>query len=147
MEAYVLTWNPAKWQWADLAAAIEVTRNGALYKCQWSTGNTRRIRPGGRLYLLRQGVEPRGIMAAGIATSRVEHVQHHNPAQAAQGQMANRVWVEFDRIVEPGGEGFLHRQTLVERVPDAVANWRPAASGMSLSIEEAYLVEQFWCQG
>ncbi|GAC1475232.1 MAG: hypothetical protein NVSMB9_27250 [Isosphaeraceae bacterium] len=68
---YLLTWNPKRHAWANLEAEVRATTEGRLvYRHRWSSGSTKRIRRGDRLFLLRQGVEPRGIMAAGWATSK-----------------------------------------------------------------------------
>src|SRR4051812_1432251 len=68
---YLLTWNPNNWPWDDLEFVAGKTAEGRHVDDRWSCGNTKRIRAGDRLFLLRQGVEPRGIMAAGWATSMV----------------------------------------------------------------------------
>ncbi len=46
MAAYIYTWNPEKWRWADLQDAIYQVNNGEDYEMFWSCGNTKRIQPG-----------------------------------------------------------------------------------------------------
>lgn len=59
MRTFLLTWNPAQW-------------NGEITSpMRWSCGNTKSIRKGDRLFLLRQGEEPRGVCGAGWAASDV----------------------------------------------------------------------------
>jgi len=71
---YLLTWNPTQWA-------------GPLGREQeWSCGRNRRIKEGDRLFLIRQGSEPRGIVAAGWATS--------DAYEDADDVLCVRLWVE-----------------------------------------------------
>jgi 5-methylcytosine-specific restriction protein A len=69
MPTFLLTWNPARWPWADSAEASQQMADGTPYPSRWSTGNTKKIAHGDRVFLLKQGEEPRGITAAGRVTS------------------------------------------------------------------------------
>jgi 5-methylcytosine-specific restriction protein A len=65
MSTYLLTWSPKKWPWEDLSRRIgEIARQGFCVS-DWSCGNNKSIARGDRLFLLRQGEEPRGIVGAG----------------------------------------------------------------------------------
>ncbi|GIG30215.1 hypothetical protein [Cellulomonas marina] len=71
MRTFLLTYNPRRWQvpadeWDALRSG---TGRGETVPGDWSTGQRRDVDPGDRLFLLRQGSEPRGIVAAGWATS------------------------------------------------------------------------------
>jgi hypothetical protein len=57
---YLLTWNPNSWHWDNLEVQVRATAEGRQIDDRWSCGNTKQIRVGDRLFLLRQGVEPRG---------------------------------------------------------------------------------------
>lgn len=67
--AYVLIWNPSEWPWDedDYAEKVRQTAVGKLLPSQWSCGNTKKIRPGDRLYLLRVESE-RGLIGSGLVT-------------------------------------------------------------------------------
>jgi len=145
MATYILTWNPKKWTWTDLDESIEAVRSGERHQRIWSTGVTRRIQPGDRMFLLRQGVKPKGIMGSGYATTTVFDHPHYDKARAAKGETAPRVMVEFDVMLEPGGEGFLPTELLSERVPGVY--WQPNASGMSIEPAEAAKLEALWKKG
>ena len=49
MPTFLLTWNPARWHWSNLAEVSEQTAAGTPYCFRWSTGNTRRITQGDRV--------------------------------------------------------------------------------------------------
>jgi len=59
MPAYLLTWNPNNFPWTD-SKVVDEMAGGAIPPLRWSCGNTRTIDIGSRVFILRQGVEPRG---------------------------------------------------------------------------------------
>lgn len=99
--AYLLTWNPNNWPWDNLEDQVRSTFSGRPVDDRWSCGNTKRLRIGDRLFLLRQGVEPRGIMAAGWATSSSYEGPHWDAERRNHGDTALHVDVRFDRILNP----------------------------------------------
>lgn len=69
LATYLLAWNPRRWDWEAIDDHVqELERKGATVR-RWSCANSRRIREGDRLFLIRQGEEPRGIFASGVADS------------------------------------------------------------------------------
>ena len=65
MTTYLLTWNPSKWPWPELDDCIREIRATGHYRERWSCGRNRKIVEGDRVFLLRQGLEPRGIVGSG----------------------------------------------------------------------------------
>ena len=81
---FLLTWNPDQVRPEDLAEDAEVTQEeGLLFHRRWSTGPRKNLPPGSRVFLLRQGVEPRGIVASGWSLSEPEAEAHENYANFA----------------------------------------------------------------
>lgn len=74
LTTYLLTWNPDKWKWTELPNQVKALARGETVVDEWSTGGRVNMEPGARLFILRQGSDPRGIFASGIATS---HVYNH----------------------------------------------------------------------
>ncbi|MEU1244229.1 hypothetical protein ABZ388_28085 [Micromonospora parva] len=73
----VVTWNPAKWNpdgtWAEqrYPQQVEAVADGGLLRGRWATvTRTSGVEPGDRVFLLRQGGEPRGVIGSGT-TSRI----------------------------------------------------------------------------
>jgi hypothetical protein len=63
---YLLTWNPSKhFTWEDLREEIEEVESGFHPGGSWSCGLTKGIVEGDRVFLMRLGDEPRGIVASG----------------------------------------------------------------------------------
>ena len=134
MSTWLLTWNPLNWEWKSLDSDIEAVKKTGALRTQWSTGNNKSIQPGDRLFLLKQGVDPKGIIASGKAVSAVYGKDHWDPERAAKGVKANEVDLDFDAIVPPdcvlpvaalqaGGLADVHwaTQTSGIRIPDQAA--------------------------
>ncbi len=71
--AYLLTWNPAKSSWSNLPDAVANLRKGvqpADRGARWSVIN-HGIKAADRLFLVRVGSEPKGIIGSGKAISSV----------------------------------------------------------------------------
>ena len=63
---YLLTWNPKRWTWTDQEDNIQTVQSEGSLVLPWSCGTTRKIRSGDRVFLMRLGVEPKGIIGSGI---------------------------------------------------------------------------------
>jgi hypothetical protein len=144
MPTFLLTWNPARWPWANLAEASHQTAAGTSYASRWSTGNTKKIARGDRVFLLKQGEEPRGVIAAGRVTSEgVYEAPHYDPQRASQGDTALRADVEFVRILNPAENAPLSVEDI--RVgPLAAVYWSIPASGTELADDAARALEDLW---
>jgi Domain of unknown function (DUF6438) len=63
---FLLTWNPSKhFRWENLQTEIEEVESGFHQGTSWSCGVTRRIVEGDRVFLMRLGDEPRGMVGSG----------------------------------------------------------------------------------
>ena len=67
--AFLLAWNPESWQWTELQADIARVRSGEDVKESWRVANTS-IKVGDRVFLIRLGQEPKGIMGSGYVTGK-----------------------------------------------------------------------------
>lgn len=76
--AFLLTWNPSRWEWSEdeYADSISTTQNGGVSEGRWSVGSRRGgINAGDRAFLVRQHSD-RGIVAAGAFTAGVRREPH-----------------------------------------------------------------------
>lgn len=139
MRAFLLTYNPAKWPWDldDLAEEIEATALGHPVLGRWSTGSTwRKIAPGDRAFLLRQGSEPRGIFASGTFETSVFESEHWD----GTGRTANFADVRWDTVLDPDTP--LPLEVVRDRLPDA--QWSPQASGTEVPTGLIRELEELW---
>ena len=67
MATYLLTWNPDRWNWNNLDEAILELNNTGSYIDSWSCGRTKSIKREDRVFLIRLGKYPKGIIASGWA--------------------------------------------------------------------------------
>jgi Domain of unknown function (DUF6438) len=75
---FLLTWNPSKhFRWENLQTEIEEVESGFHQGTSWSCGVTRRIVEGDRVFLMRLGDEPRGMVGSG-------RVERYNLSGAAR---------------------------------------------------------------
>ncbi len=65
MRTFMLTWNPAQDRPGDLSEAEAAIAEGRAWRDDWSTGVRKDVPIGSRVFLVRQGVDPRGVVASG----------------------------------------------------------------------------------
>ena len=145
MSTYLLTWNPAKWPWEDLTDCIQQIRKTGHYRERWSCGRNRRIVEGDRVFLLRQGLEPRGIVGSGRVVSEVFDDLHWDEAKRAAGQRVWSVAVDFDTLLDADREPILTRAQLKEGVLGHI-HWDPQSSGITVPEEVAKQLEIEWAR-
>lgn len=128
MPTYLLTWNPDVW-------------NGEITSPMgWGCGHTKRIVPGDRLFLMRQGREPRGICASGWAISNV--------IEDDSGDYVSGRYVEMQVEVfrDPASETILTREVLDElnRAAERPMKWGIQSSGTEIPPLVARQLEEAW---
>lgn len=83
---FLFTWNPLKWNWTDLQKSIDYLENVGYVVRRWSCGNSKNIKKGDRIFLVRLGEKPRGIMGSGYAKSSYYIAPHWD---RTEGKTAN----------------------------------------------------------
>ena len=144
MAAYLLTWNPERWNWSYLQKSIaEVKTQGYCHE-SWGCGPTKKIMPGDRVFLIKLGAEPRGIVASGWVTTRVYEDLHWDETASQRGETALYIDVHFDTLLDPE----------IDILPRALLNsgiytrmhWEPRASGVAIPGDIAAQLEKDWAQ-
>ncbi len=143
MDTYLMTWNPDNWKWTNFANDAAQTMKGVAVTERWSCGNTKRIKTGDRLFLLKQGKLPRAIIASGRVTSDVYTDKHWDEAKAAQGKEALYVGADWDTILDYQKEPLLQTSAIDDDKPPQV-NWNTMSSGISISNPVADRMEALW---
>ena len=143
MATYLLTWNPQKWPWKDIQDSIkEISKQGST-KFSWSCGNSKRIVKGDRVFLLRQGLEPRGICASGWAESSSYEELHWRTEKAKKGRTTRYVKVRWDVLLNAETESIFPREWL-DDPPLSDVNWNTQISGITIRSEVADVLEERW---
>jgi len=139
-----MTWNPDNWTWTNLQEQAQRTADGGSVEEPWSCGNSKSVKSGERLFLLKQGRKlPKGIIAAGVSTSKSYQDKHWNSKRAAQGDMANYVEAEWETILDPAYEDLLPVSACqYDGLPSV--NWNTMASGIEIPQPVARILEEVW---
>ncbi len=139
MATYLLTWNPARWQWDDFDECIDAVRENGECQGKWSAGNTRRIQSGDRLFLLKLGEGTCGIIGFGVATGEVFEAAHYTDTERIAFYVP-LVWrgLFHDPILTIEQ---LKQHTELGSRPD---HWSPQASGTSIPDAVATILERLW---
>lgn len=145
MTTYLLTWNPKKWAWIDLQTYIdEIARDGHS-SSDWSCGNNKGIVKGDRVFLLRQGEEPRGICGSGRSDSEVYEGAHWREVKAKAGKVTRYVSVRWDVLLDAERESIFPREWL-NSPPLSSVNWNTLISGINIPDDVAEELEERWAE-
>jgi hypothetical protein len=136
MKAYLFGWNPIKFKWGDLHDDIAKLQAGHKLEEDWSVASHKTIQPGDRAYIVRVGVEPKGIFASGIISSE--------PFLALRkGRTYHRIVIAFDVLLNPDKQPILTLDIL-KTGNLATQTWTPQASGISIRPELVDELEGIW---
>jgi 5-methylcytosine-specific restriction protein A len=134
---YLLTWNPSKSGWISVQEDWENFYSGNRPRLEWSCGNTRKIRVGDRVFLMRLGWREKvtGIVASGWVTGEPLEGQHW------ADDRGSALYIEFepDVFLNPEAEGLLD-----PKVVSRDFNWHPQRSGVTIPNEIAAQLEKVW---
>jgi 5-methylcytosine-specific restriction protein A len=125
--------------WRDLRRDVARVRRSGRLVTDWSCARSRQIRRGDRLFLSRQGVEPRGIVASGWATSD----WYEGPGWRRAGVPCNYVDWRIDVLLDAEREPILPREALSHGVL-ARMYWNTQVSGTRIPDEVARELEKAW---
>jgi 5-methylcytosine-specific restriction protein A len=143
MATYLLTWNPKKsHRWGD-NLEDDFQKNGDMYFGSWSSGKSKNIVSGDRVFLIRLGKDPRGIVASGWADSTVYQRSHWDEALADRGKTGLFVDVRLDTLLDAGKEDIFPRETLNKGILGKM-HWDSQASGVLIPNEVAATLENQW---
>jgi len=134
--AFLFGWNPIKWPWANLDDDIKKLATDGGLKEDWSVASHKAIQVGDRAYIVRLGVEPKGLFASGTITSE--------PYRAfRKGRHYFRVDITLDVLLNPEKERILTLDIL-KTGNLAAQTWAPQASGISIKPELLDELEGLW---
>lgn len=140
MSTYLFAWNPKRWTWADLDAQIEQVGLSCHADNRWSSGNTKQILPGSRFFLIRLGVEPKGIIGSGVTLSTPDYSPHWDESKAASGSETLYCDIRFDYL----SDDVLVTWEELQQPPFSSFRWGVQASGISIPTPVAEALEMLW---
>lgn len=125
MSSYLFAWNPKRWKWVDQPEAICRVSDGEPYDMCWSCGNTKKISVGDTFFLIKLGVEPKGMVGCGYVCSAPYPLPHWDLEKAKKGLTALRTDLLFKALSETP---IMSLEQLQHWYP--TYNWSPQASGL-----------------
>jgi 5-methylcytosine-specific restriction protein A len=141
VSTFLFTWNPQKWNWIDLQESIDHLENVGYIARRWSCGNSKNIKKGDRVFLVRLGEEPRGIIGSGYAKSSYYVSPHWD---GTEGKTANYIDIEFDILINPEKNKPFSKDDLDKVDPNKTQQWFPQQSGISIKPEILSSLESNW---
>ncbi len=141
MNTFLFAWNPNRWDWVDLQESIEHLENVGYVERRWSCGNSKSIKKGDRVFLIRLGEEPRGIMGSGYTKSSYYVAPHWD---GTKGKTTNYIDIEFDILINPENNTLLDKESLESIDQKNVQQWFPQQSGIAIKPEVVDALESNW---
>jgi hypothetical protein len=142
--AYLLAWNPKNFEWPELASLATGLQTASpqakLPQDQWTVSNGR-IKPGDRLFLIRLGEEPKGIVGQGRAISSPFERPHFS---GEAGKTAQAVDLEWEILLDPAKTPILPLSLLQVEIPQV--HWATQSSGIEIPADQQQRLEVLWQQ-
>jgi 5-methylcytosine-specific restriction protein A len=126
-------------------ADIQRCQSDGYLDDRWSCGRNKQLQPGDRIFLLRQGQEPRGLIASGIATSSVFVDQHWGGDDTTRSPIARYVNIRFDVLLDADQEPIFRREWLDAKSLVGV-HWNTQVSGIRIPEPIAQALEREWAR-
>lgn len=139
MNTFLFVWNPKRWTWENIEDDIKQVDLAGKCSLRWSCGNSKSIKPGDRIFLVKVGTEPKGIVGAGFATTAPFPGMHWS----GENKEAFYIDIDFEVLLNPNEEPILTLDIL-KTGKLAQQTWIPQASGISIKPELVDELEAVW---
>ena len=104
----------------------------------WRVAN-KSVKPGDRLFLIRLGKEPKGIMGSGYSMS-VPYQDAHYSGEAEK--TTDYVKLRWDALLDPEHDKILSLAEIQQNIPEI--HWTTQSSGILIPLEAHSKLEQMW---
>lgn len=138
---WLVTWNPANWDWKTYKEWCAGTKEGNKYIEPW-TCSSKQPAVGDDVFLMKTGDKPRGIIAHGVVAKAPYEAPHYNPEKAAEGATTGHIDVEYDRIQDYANEPMLDQEMLKVEFPEQT--WSPMESGIEIKEKYIAAIMKMW---
>ncbi len=144
--AYLLTWNPNNYDWYEYGFLniVKRVKNGEALIDRWSCGNSKKLKEGDKVYMIRLGLEPKGIFASGIVTKASFEDDHWDPEKKRQDITTNYVEFQFLALLDPERDEILDRDILINDPILSKMRWDSQSSGITIKEEVVSKLEKEW---
>jgi len=139
VRAYLFAWNKKLFPWSNHQEIIEQLAAEGKATIRWSCGNTKVIAPGDRMFLIKIGSQPKGMVASGFITKAPFYDVHWKDKQ----QQTLFVEAELDCLFNPDTEPILGLGILATGNL-GTQRWTPQSSGISIKPNLIDELEAVW---
>lgn len=144
MNTFLVTWNPKKFPWKRLKLAGELARKGgAPVFANWTFGRSSKPRPGDRVFLIKVGQEPRGLIGSGKIVSRPESGPHHSDPRRGPQMYARIRW---DYVVNGSKKAVVIARSKLDGAPFRKQRWSNQNPAILIKPEVAAALERLWAE-
>ena len=134
--SWLLNWNPSRYDLGELEEELAELKEKGSTQFGWNCSRTKGIEAGDRVFLMRVGDEPRGLVASGYATGSPEEGDHWEDEAKVTNYVPVR-WEWFDPVP------LISREEL-DDPQFAGVKWSSQASGIRIKGEAADNLEREW---
>jgi hypothetical protein len=140
---YLLTWNPALWEWVEYNQFLDGTIKLPLVRC-WSTQSHKNVKIGDEVFLmlLDENPEHKGIIAWGYVTQEPFEDLHWDKEKRDKGIKTYFIQCTFHEIINIEKYSALRRHQLINAYPDQ--HWAPQGSGIQIQEHIAQELKEVW---
>jgi len=138
---YLVSWNPSRWNWETFEEDRNSTASGGTVVHRWRT-SSKKPKLDDKVFLLRTGDDPRGIIARGRVVREPYSDKHWDSDRAASGEEADFIDVEFDDIRDPRQDAYVAHSTLTSMISGQ--DWSPQSSGIQIKPAAARSLNKLW---
>ncbi len=137
MSTYMLTWNPRQERPVNMDDGIAQIARGKPYRDGWSVGNRRNLALGSRVFLIRQGKAPKGVVAAGFTVSEPEPTNNSD-------DHSNYCDIDFTMVLRGEEEDVLPLDNLQTDPVLKEVHWGSQRGGVEFTEDQAARLEVMW---
>jgi 5-methylcytosine-specific restriction protein A len=139
INTYLFVWNPKRWTWETLEDDIEQLDVVGGLRTSWKCGNTKSIIIGDRIFLIKVGTEPKGVIGAGYATSIPFNKKWND-----ENEESLFIDIAFEVLLNPDKEPILTLDVLKTGNLVKQYSWTPQASGITVRPDIVDELEAVW---
>ncbi len=133
MNTFLFIWNPKIDPWETIEKEINKIERKGKARFTWRTGGRKNIQIGDRIFMVKLGTYPKGIIGVGHASSI--------PFERSDGRY---VYIDFEVLLNPLIDPILDVDKLKTGKLSEQHSWTPQSSGSIIKPEIAAALEKAW---
>ncbi len=145
INTWLLAYSPKHYDWENAEkqhsfdTLLDNVRNGGSYIDSWRCAS-KKVKAGDRVFIIRLGDEPKGIIASGYAVG--ESFSGTYTDENGEKQLGSLINICVTKAVDYRAEQIISQKTLKEKFPEQ--QWSPQGSGIAVRPEAARWLIEYW---